>query len=147
MKKTIQRWKFTKFSVMLDSVNWQRKTWPCCVLAFELNVLIWKFPKLKTCGLWSDGLDISGSIQKMKFWNASMANSHGRKESQARNWFNSPELSKERKKEKHWRVCVHAVSVFVVFLLIQLNPRAQNVSLLWKKPHRQYKYELWSIKH
>ena len=39
------------------------------------------------------------------------------------------------------------VVVVVVSLLIQLNPRAQNVSRPWREPQRRYKSELRSTKH
>jgi len=39
------------------------------------------------------------------------------------------------------------VVVVVVSLLIQLNPRAQNVSRTWREPHRRYNSELRSTKH
>ena len=42
---------------------------------------------------------------------------------------------------------VMPVVVVVVSLLIQLNPRAQNISRPWREPHRRYKSELRSTKH
>jgi len=39
------------------------------------------------------------------------------------------------------------VVVVVVFLLIELNPRAKNVSRPWRQPQRQYKSELRPTKH
>jgi len=39
------------------------------------------------------------------------------------------------------------VVVVVVSLLIQLNPRAQNVFGPWREPHRRYKSELRPTKH
>ena len=44
------------------------------------------------------------------------------------------------------RICTGIADV-VVFLLIQLNPQAQNVSWPLKEPHRQQKSELRSTKH
>jgi len=42
---------------------------------------------------------------------------------------------------------IHTVVVVVVSLLIQLNPRAQNVSRPWRELHRRYKSSLRSTKH
>ena len=43
--------------------------------------------------------------------------------------------------------CICTVVVVVVYLWIQLNLRAQNVTGPWREPHRRYKSELRSIKH
>jgi len=43
--------------------------------------------------------------------------------------------------------CKSLYFVVVVSILIQLNPRAQNVSRPWREPQRRYKSELRSSKH
>jgi len=53
-----------------------------------------------------------------------------------------PFLRSRKEENLYGHCCCCCVS-----LLIQLNPRAQNVSRPWREPHSRYKSELRSTKH